>query len=160
MLLAELTVAVLLQQLLLLEVRNIARIDDHVGLEVEDPLQLTEADVEEVIGLRHQRRILVILDGDRAAVHLGFRILAGPGALGDRDGAELPAGGAVDRHVARRHPGMMAHRAQVAERLAPVAGLLGMRHPAMALLARFLRLRPVRHGPHDADVVGNTAVKK
>ena len=119
-----------------------------------------EADVEQVIGLGHQRRVLVVLDGHRAAVHLGLGILAGPGALRHRDGAELAAGGAVDRHVARRHPAMMADRAQVAERLAPVAGLLGVGHAAVAGLARFLRLRPVGHRAHDADVFGDAAVEE
>src|SRR3984957_7065142 len=102
----------------------------------------------------------MVLDRDRAAVHLGLRILAGPGALGHRDGAELAAGGAVDRHVPRRHPALMASRTQIPERLAPVAGLLAMSHAAVPGLARFLRLRPVRHRTHDADIVGDTAVEK
>ena len=55
---------------------------------------------------------------------------------------------------------MVAHRAQVAQRLAPVAGLLGVRHAAMAGLARFLRLRPVGDGTHDADVFGDAAIEE
>src|SRR5262245_55873569 len=49
-----------------------------------------EADVEEMIRFGQDRRALMILDGDRPAVHLGLRVLAGPGALGDRDRAKLP----------------------------------------------------------------------
>ena len=78
----------------------------------------------------------------------------------DRDGAELAAGGAVDRHVARRHPAMVADRAQIAERLAPVAGLLGVGHAAVAVLARLLRLRPVGDRAHDADVFGDAAIEE
>src|SRR3977135_3469218 len=55
---------------------------------------------------------------------------------------------------------MVAHRAQVAERLAPIAGLFGMGHAAVAMLTRLLRLRPIGHGPHDADVFGDAAVKE
>ena len=92
-----------------------------------------EADVEQMIGLGDQRRILMILDGDRPAMHLGLGIHAGPGALRDRDGAELPAGRAVDRHVARRHPAVVADRAQIAERLAPIAAFSRMGHAAVAV---------------------------
>src|SRR5258705_4066730 len=113
-----------------------------------------------MIGIGQDRRALVILDGQRPAIHLGLRVLAGPGTLGDRDRAELPAGGAVDRHVARRHPGMMADRAQIAERLAPVAGLFGVRHAAMALLARLLRLRPIGYRAHETDVLCNATIKE
>src|SRR5438046_10649650 len=54
----------------------------------------------------------------------------------------------------------MAHRALVAERLAPVAGLLGMGHAAMAMLFRFLRLRPVGHRAHETDVFGDAAIEE
>ena len=62
----------------------------------------------------------------------------------------------IPMHGTLRH---LVHHAQIAERLAPVAGLFGVRHAAMALLARFLRLRPVGHCAHEADIVGDATIE-
>src|SRR5262245_43969311 len=55
---------------------------------------------------------------------------------------------------------MVAHRATIAQSLAPVAGLLGMRHAAMTLLARLLCLRPIRDRAHETDILGDAAVEE
>jgi len=119
-----------------------------------------EAAVEAVVGLDDPGGVLVVLDGDRSAVHLGRRVEAGPLALRDRDRTELLAGGAVLRHVAGRHPGVVAGGPEVAQRLAPVALLLGVRHAAVAVLLRLLGLGPVVDGRDAQDVLRQAAVEE
>ena len=62
----------------------------------------------------------MVLDGERASVHNGPRVEIGVFAAGDRDGPQLPAGGAVLDHVAPGDDGVPLGRGQE-----PVGGVKG-----------------------------------
>jgi hypothetical protein len=118
------------------------------------------ADVEQVIGLDDPGRILVIFDRDRPAIHLRLWVQTRPRTLLYGNRAKLFAGRAVHRHVPGRHPAVVTRRTQIAEDLAPVALLLGVRHAAVSLLLRLLRLRPVVNRADENDVVRKSPLQE
>ena len=106
------------------------------------------------------RRILVVVDRDRSAIHFRFGIEASPGALRHRDSAQLRAGRPVGRHMAGSHPTVVAGGLDIAERFAPVARLLAIRHAAISFFSYLLRLGPIGDCAHQHDIFGNAAVEE